>query len=483
MDETTKPLPLHDLAFFIAIFFICGVLFSSIPGSIFLRLAISAVVSVFAVVAALIFHKPAIALLAPAILLGGLYHVSYESIQIHRAPVFGATVTIEGVVRRVSANTSSQRVDVGNIRLTLARYPGYRYGNILRAEGTIVESDAAFRNMNLRDGIVGTMLRPKVALLREDGGNPVMSALTRFKERIQGVFMQTLPYNEALLMSGLTLGTKADFSKEFRAELSQSGTSHLVALSGYNIMVIVMGLGWLFRVLRLKHAAFPLTVVAIVAFVLMTGAEASVVRAAVMGSIVLLAGEVGRLYSFRNAITLAAFVMTLQNPKVLMFDVGFALSFAALLGIVYLEPILAALTHLGAGESFLNWKKSISMTVAATLATLPILVVQFGTFSVSGVAANIAILSAVPATMVLGLLIAIGGFIAMPLAKLFALLAHPLLWYEGAVIHMFSGFGYVSGIMGFGIGFLFTYYAALVAFMVYAKRRLNYAELFNTQHK
>lgn len=474
---------LHDLAFFIAVFFLSGVLISSISGSVALRLTLPFGAALLTVATALVLRQHVVAILSVAIFFGGLYHVGYEAMQTRVDIVYGAPMTIEGMVRRVTASANRQTVDVRNIRLTLARYPSYRYGNVLRAEGVAKAPDAAFRNRYLKDGVVGTIAYPTVTLMNENGGNFFMTSLIRFKERIARTFAATLPHDEALLMSGLTLGTKAEFSKEFRAELSQSGTAHLVALSGYNIMVIVLGLGWLFRQLRLRRAAFPLTVGAIIAFVLMTGAEASVVRAAVMGSIVMLAGAVGRLYSFRNAIAFAAFFMALENPKVLMFDVGFALSFAALLGIVYLEPMIARLTRLNAPESILGWRKSISMTVAATIATLPITLVNFGTFSLSGIIANVAMLLAVPATMFLGLLVSVGGFIALPLAKLFALLAHPLLWYEGSVIHLSSGFGYVNGVTGVGAGFLLAYYGALLACMLYVNRRLQYADLFEIQHK
>lgn len=473
---------LHDIAFFAALFFLCGILLASVPGSVVLRLSIALGAAALAGMTALALRRPAIAMLALAIFFGGLYHVGYEALQTRADIVYGAPVTIDGVVRRVVVSASSQRVDVGRIRLTLARYPEYRYGNVVRAEGVIKEPDAEYRNRSLRDGIVGTMQFPDVVPVAEEGGSKFMAALVRFKDRIAQTFIKTLPYNEALLMSGLTLGTKASFSKEFRAELSQSGTAHLVALSGYNIMVIVSGLGWFLRRARLRRVSLPFIVAAIILFVLMTGAEASVVRAALMGSIMLLAGEIGRLYSFRNAVTLAAFAMALQNPKVLAFDVGFALSFAALLGIVYLEPVIARLLRLDGRESLLGWKKSITMSLAATLATVPVLLVNFGTFSLSGIVANVALLMVVPWTMVLGLCIAISGAVALPLAKLFALLAYPLLWYEGSVIHFFSGFGYVNGITGLGMGFLAAYYVMLVGVAMLIHRKLNYVELFETQN-
>lgn len=472
---------LHDIAFFAALFFLCGILLASVAGSIPLRLAISGGAATFVAVAAFALDRPVIAMLATVIFFGGLYHVGYEAVQMREKITYGVPVTIEGAVRRVNMSPTRQMVDVGNIRMTFARYPEYRYGQMLRAEGIIKAPDDIFRNRYLRDGIIGTMQFPEVPILGDDGGSAIIKTLMRLKDRIEETFAATLPQNEAALLAGLTLGTTSGFSKAFRTELSQSGTAHLVALSGYNIMVIVLGLGWLFRRARLRRFSFPLIVAAIMLFVLMTGAEASVVRAALMGSIMLLAGEIGRLYSFRNAITLAAFAMALQNPKVLAFDIGFALSFAALLGIVYLEPVLARLLYLDARGALLDLRKSVTMSLAATLVTLPILVVNFGTFSLSGIVANVALLVVVPWTMFLGLCIAISGAIALPLAKLFALIAHPLLWYEGSMIKFFSGFGYVDGITGLGLGFLVVYYVALIGGAMFVWRRQRYVELFETK--
>lgn len=432
-------------------------------------------------VAALFLRHPRVAMLSIAILFGGFYHVSYEAVQTRGKIVYGVPIAVEGAIRRVNRSPTRQTVDVGVVRMTFARYPEYRYGQVLRANGIITEPDEKLRNRYLRDGIIGTMQFPEVAVRGEHGGSAVIKSLARLKDGIEATFAAMLPQNEAALLAGLTLGATSGFSKAFRTELSQSGTAHLVALSGYNIMVIVSGLGWLLWRIRLKRVSFPLIVIAIILFVLMTGAEASVVRAALMGSIMLLAGTIGRIYSFRNAVTLAAFVMALQNPKVLAFDVGFALSFAALLGIVYLEPIIARFLHLDGSGHMLGLKKSVTMSLSATLATLPILVVNFGMFSLSGIAANVALLFVVPWTMFLGLCIAVAGVIAMPFAKLFALLAYPLLWYEGSVIKFFSGFGYVNGMTGFGLGFLFAYYIALIGGAILIRRTQRYVELFETQ--
>ena len=122
--------------------------------------------------------------------------------------------------------------------------------------------------------------------------------------------------------------------------MAKSGTTHLVALSGQNITIIVIAISSFFGFFARRKSVFWLTLLIIIFFVLMTGAEASVVRAAVMGGIILLAKQIGRVHSIRNAIAAAAFIMILYNPKIFRFDVGFQLSFMALLGIVYLSPAI-----------------------------------------------------------------------------------------------------------------------------------------------
>ena len=108
--------------------------------------------------------------------------------------------------------------------------------------------------------------------------------------------------------------------------MSQSGTTHLVALSGYNITVIAIAVSTLLSYFLRRRIVFWLSILTIIAFVLMTGAEASVVRAAIMGGIILLAKQIGRIHSMRNAIVFAALLMVLFNPKILRFDIGFQLS-------------------------------------------------------------------------------------------------------------------------------------------------------------
>jgi len=87
-----------------------------------------------------------------------------------------------------------------------------------------------------------------------------------------------------------------------------------------------------------------------------------VIRAAVMGALVVMAQESGRIFDVRNAIMLAGFLMVLYNPKILVFDIGFQLSFLALLGIVYLKPALQKLSRMKESPGFLSWRDNLLTT-------------------------------------------------------------------------------------------------------------------------
>ncbi|MEK7077215.1 MAG: ComEC/Rec2 family competence protein, partial [Patescibacteria group bacterium] len=280
----------------------------------------------------------------------------------------------------------------------------------------------------------------------------------------------------AALLAGLTFGSRSDFSKEFKEKMSQSGTTHLVALSGYNISVLVLTAALFFRYFLRRRAAFYVTVLVIILFVLMVGGEASVVRAALMGFLALLAKEAGRIYSFRNAITLAAAGMVLFDPTILRFNIGFQLSFLALLGIVYLEPALRELFRRlrsqkkdeARRESFLNWRENALTTLSAQLAVAPLIIENFSEISLTSLLANILILVLVPFTMALGFLIGAVGFVAPYLAVIVGWLANVLLAYEIGVINIFS---YLRiPVTGAGSWILFAlYYAALLGVIIYTR--------------
>ncbi len=396
------------------------------------------------------------------------------------API-GEQLQLVGVVEKVVTKDTSQSVDLrlqrehsGLIRLTLRSYPILRYGDLVRVSGALESTMGPSQGYFLKEGIGAVTKFPKeTVVIAHDQGSRIKSALLAIREYVEKSFTQVLAPEQATLMTGLVLGKSGGFSKELAEKLKITGTTHLVALSGSNITIIITSLLSVLGFLINRRYAVWLCVLAIIAFVVMTGAESSVVRAAVMATIVIIAEQSSRIYSVRVAIVAAAFMMVLYNPNILVFDVGFQLSFLALLGIIYLQPAIETFFKINPNPGFFAWRKNAVITTAAQLAVLPIILSSFGFFSPLAIITNILLLSFIPYTMMLGFFVALGSLISPHLSWLLSLPAKLLLGYELAVINFFAQLPLGFQISDLSVAMSIVYYALLIGFVVYVSHSKN----------
>src|SRR3989344_3405587 len=271
----------------------------------------------------------------------------------------------------------------GRVLMRTVKYPAYAYGDVVELKGVIQKPEPrAYADYLGKDRIYGIVYYPDAKLLARSTQSPIKAALYRIKNSFEEKIGRALPVHEAAFMNGLLLGERAEFSAKFKENMKLSGTTHLVALSGYNISIIAWSIANFLLIIGLgKKPSFWISVAVIIAFVVMTGAQASVVRAAIMGSILLLAGYIGKIHSIRNAIMVAAFAMVLVNPQVLRYDAGFQLSFLALLGIVYLMPAIQERFHIPNAPTLLSWREHGLTTLSAQLMVIPVVFGNFGSFS------------------------------------------------------------------------------------------------------
>ena len=399
---------------------------------------------------------------------------------VQSAPVpFGERTTFTGIIDtdpQVSGGSSDivlrvQEYAGARILVKLPRYPQHAYGDELKITGEIKRPEpASYAAYLLKERILGVMSFPQASLVASGRTSPLMAWLYSFKSSIVSAFNRTLPAEEAALAAGLTVGDRNGFTADFNQAMRQSGTTHLVALSGYNITIITTYVLIFFLFFARRRWAIILTVLAVVLFVLMTGAAASVVRAAVMGLIVVLAKETGRLFDPRNAIALAGVVMVAANPLVLVFDVGFVLSFLALIGLVYLQPALESALRRVKEDGLLSWRKNLFTTSAAQLMVLPVLVQNFGGFSPVALASNVLVLGLVPLTMGLSFVLAGLSFVSSFLASIAGIAVWPLLKFETGVINFFGGVP-LPVWPAFGWAVLIAYYAAIAFFIAWRDKK------------
>ncbi len=308
----------------------------------------------------------------------------------------------------------------------------YQYGDILEIMGTINPPDAT-------GGNAFVYLPSRIIVEKRHMGFWLREWMLAVKLAIIAHYRAMLPEDQAALLGGIAFGSKVSFKQGLKDAMALSGTTHLVAVSGYNITIVIVAVGGLFRKYFSRRVTFAAAVTGLILFMFMVGAQASAVRAAIMGFLALVARQMGEEFCMRNAIAFTAFFMALLDPAALTANLSFILSFLSLLGIVYLGPPLKKLLRYGGADGGLfGWKENAVTTASAQLMVLPALINSFGRFSLAAIGANILILSTVPLTMFFGTVLAALGFVSEYLAYFTAKLVGLMLAYQLFVIRLFA---------------------------------------------
>ncbi len=380
-------------------------------------------------------------------LVGMLWFASFEPRQFVLEKQVGTNITIEGeVVRDPEFRNTTQRLVVApqsasaeKILVVAPRYPETAYGDTVRVTGILKRpenfSGFDYAGYLAKDDIYFTMNYADVALVREGSG--IRRSLFAFKNQLKENIDLAMPSPHASFVNGILLGDTADMPKELDEAFVASGVSHLTALSGYNITIIAVFVAFALSFFFTSSGVITvLSIIGIALFVLMTGASPSVVRAAIMGVALLLARHAGRQSAPLIVIVFAAFVMIVANPRVLVFDIGFQLSFLAVLGLAYVAPYLQK--KMMRVPEFLKWKEAFVATISAQIAVLPLLAYQFGQVSLVSPMVNVLVLPLMPFAMLFGFLTGAAGFIAPLAAKVFAYPLWCITAYQLYVIEYFA---------------------------------------------
>lgn len=346
----------------------------------------------------------------------------------------GQTVQIEGVIiddpqeidELVKFILLAQEINgqstSGRVLVTTRRYPPYHYGNVVLVQGRLSlpqpSSDFNYPAYLSRFGVYSTMDYPDTSIIKPFAGNFLLSWLYKTKGALIASISRTLSEPAASFLAGLLFGVRQSMPRDLLDDFNITGLTHIIALSGFNITIIAGALmGW-FKFLPLRFK-FGLTMIAIVSFVLLTGASPSVTRAAIMGIIILWAGLSGRIQDITVSLLMAAAAMALFNPRIINYDVGFQLSFLSTAGIIYLGPLFDRASPL-----WLGWVRGyLGPTLAALVFVMPLIAYNFGRVSLIAPVANVLVLPWIPLAMGLGFTAAVVGLIHGFIGGLVGLLA------------------------------------------------------------
>lgn len=263
-------------------------------------------------------------------------------------------------------------------------FDGFRYDRFLAAKGIYAQCYSRNEPFVLERGAV---TGPRIIL-------------GEIHARVVSEIRRTYGEPHAQLLAGLLIGDNA-FSDNWKEKFIRTGTSHVVAASGYNVALVAsMALAFLIYAGLKRQHAYPFILLAIAAFVILAGAEGAVTRAGIMGAIAVTAPQLGRKSSGWNALLLTVAIMIAIEPRILRDDAGFQLSVLSTAGLMaFAKPIAQKLEWIP--ETF-GLRESFSCTLAATFATLPIILFGFHRLSIIGPLTNLLVLPFLPYAMAAG---------------------------------------------------------------------------------
>jgi len=307
----------------------------------------------------------------------------------------------------------NQSFKLSGLGVYLPKYPEVSYGDDVIVEGTVMS---------------GKILDAKLIEIIK-GKSPLLG----FRQKLIKFYEFSLPQPYSGLVAGVVLGSKTGLSEGFWELLKTTSTAHVVVASGMNVTLVagfLMGLTCLFLPRR-KAVVFVILGVWIYAF--LSGFDAPIIRAAVMGSVAFIAQATGRISTAWKGLLLSALIMLIIWPGWIL-DLGFILSFVATASILIFEPkVKKILTNF---PKIL--REDLSVTLAAQIGVTPIIFATFGQFNLLSPVINVLILWTVAPITIIGGISAFVGLAFPAVGRLLLYLCYPLAFWFVKVIEIFS---------------------------------------------
>lgn len=308
--------------------------------------------------------------------------------------------------------SNKQYINLYGLKTYLNKYPEITYGDRVTITGTV--NDKKLQN-------------PKIEKLETDK----RGVLLDFRLKIIEFYKKSLPEPYASLVAGIVIGSK-NMPESFWQKLKDSGTAHVVVASGTNVtMTASFLIGILTYFFKRKYVIW-LTLAGIFGYVVISGFDAPIVRAGIMGSILLLGQSGGRIVNTWRILIYSALIMLLIKP-VWLTDLGFILSFVATMSLMLFQKTIDSRLKIIPAA----FREGLSTSLAAQIGVAPIIFVTFGQFNILSPVINALILWTIPYIMIAGALAGVLGLFAPLVGRLILFVIFPLLWYFEKIVSIF----------------------------------------------
>lgn len=344
-------------------------------------------------------------------------------------------------------------------------FPKFHYQDAVRVSGKI-----KVRTLENKRTVM-TIYFPKIEAVKKDK-NLFLSLINSIRQDVILLFSKTLPQPSSSLLLGIVFGIKEYMPKDFADNLRTSGVLHVVAASGMNISMVGAFASSIFAFFLRRQIAITVSILVIIFYAFLSGLEPSIIRASIMGILVYTGQILGRQTLAAYGLFLAGFTMLYFNP-LLIFDIGFQLSFLATFGLLYLRPIFNSNKTMQKVIERSIFGQGILTTIVAQVATFPILLSNFGIYSIWSIVANGLVLWTILPVMIIGGLAATMGLMLEPVGRAILYLSIPLLFYFEKMVEIFGGFKPIISLNQFPWELAVGYYILILSLLIGFRRNIK----------
>jgi len=368
----------------------------------------------------------------------------------------------------------------GQILVRTTRFEDWNYGDRVVVQG-FLDTPPKFETFDYREylarkDVLSIVQYASVKYIASGEGNAIAHLIFKLRSNALRVIQTIFPDPEASLLSGILVGMERGIPPQVQDDFNATGTTHIIAISGFNITIIAAIFMSFFRRVLGTRRGLIAAGIGIFFYTVLVGGDAAVVRAAIMGALTLLALRLGRqTYGFAS-LSAAAIVMTALDPDVL-WDVGFQLSFAATLGLmVFTPPLERGFLRLSTTILPLDQAKSLLkpvsefflFTLAAQVMTLPLSAIYFQQLSLTSFIANPVILPVQPLLMITGGIATLLGMVSITLGRVLAIFAWPFSAFTIRAVSFFADLPTGNFKLGMlGPTFVVLWYFALLLIVLF----------------
>jgi len=356
------------------------------------------------------------------------------------------SITIKGIIddypeKRISSNRYRIKIselngikvtDKSKILIITNPYTEYSYGNKVEITGAIENpkdfiTDTGktfdYDNYLKLSKIYGIAKDPRIKILEEFNGNRIKKFLFKIRENFSNNLNKNLNTNTSTLARGVLLGERTSIDNNLRDNLARTSTSHIIALSGYNITIVSE---ILMKVLNNFSIVIKSTIgiLGIFLFIALAGGGSSAVRAGIMATVLIYARSRGFTYNALWALVIATNILIIINPLALRHDMGFHLSVLATFGLICFQAPINVWLIKHKINKFVS--ETISTTLAASIMSFPYIAYNMGIISILGIFVNTVVVPLIPPLMLFSFLTGITTGNFEFLAKIFGFITEKI---------------------------------------------------------